>query len=215
MGERIDQNNKQCFYFIFDDAEKSPMSHIVLMCSKQYLHNKKREDLTESTGVVPAKYPPKVKLELFTTLECQNCDQLCVPVFLGSLGFYNSVQPNSFACITSLFLIGQIFINVRIFQNPPHVRISFILGLYGLGLIVRRKLFLFRVSWRSHYDQLSATWLFGPSTLCSFTWDPSTISSSIKQSVHLSESITFNFLPLQYPSPPPPKKKGRKKRRIH
>ena len=31
----------------------------------------KREDLTESTGVVPAKYPLKVKLELFATLECQ------------------------------------------------------------------------------------------------------------------------------------------------
>ena len=30
----------------------------------------KREDLTESTGVVPAEYPPKVKSELLTTLEC-------------------------------------------------------------------------------------------------------------------------------------------------
>ena len=29
---------------------------------------KEREDLTESTGVVPAKYPPKVKLELFSQL---------------------------------------------------------------------------------------------------------------------------------------------------
>ena len=28
----------------------------------------KREDLTEDTGVVPAKYPPKVKLELFPQL---------------------------------------------------------------------------------------------------------------------------------------------------
>ena len=37
-----------------------------------YLHNTKRMDLTENTGVVPAKYPPKVKLELLTTLECQS-----------------------------------------------------------------------------------------------------------------------------------------------
>ena len=37
---------------------------------QRHLHNTKREDLTESTGVVPAKYPPKVKLELLTTLEC-------------------------------------------------------------------------------------------------------------------------------------------------
>ena len=30
----------------------------------------KRKDLIESNGVVSAKYPPKVKLELLTTLEC-------------------------------------------------------------------------------------------------------------------------------------------------
>ena len=37
---------------------------------QRHLRNAKREDLTESTGVVLAKYPLKVKLELFTTLEC-------------------------------------------------------------------------------------------------------------------------------------------------
>ena len=30
---------------------------------------KEREDLTESAGVVPAKYPPKVKLDLFSQLQ--------------------------------------------------------------------------------------------------------------------------------------------------
>ena len=34
----------------------------------QMNHLCKRNDLTESTGVVPAKYPPKVKLELFSQL---------------------------------------------------------------------------------------------------------------------------------------------------
>ena len=29
-----------------------------------------RRDLAEGTGVVSAKYPPTVKLELFSTLEC-------------------------------------------------------------------------------------------------------------------------------------------------
>ena len=53
-----------------DDAEKSSVSYTALTCSKQCLHNIKREDLAESTGVVPAKYPPKVKLELLTTLKC-------------------------------------------------------------------------------------------------------------------------------------------------
>ena len=59
--------------------KKSTVSHTVLTCSMQYLHNTKREDLTKSTGVMPTKYPPKVKLELFTTLECQNWGKLCVP----------------------------------------------------------------------------------------------------------------------------------------
>ena len=57
------------------------------MFSKQYLHNTKREDLTESIGVVLAKYPPKVKLELLTTLECQSWGELCVPCFLRVSGF--------------------------------------------------------------------------------------------------------------------------------
>ena len=37
---------------------------------QRHLHNTKRKDLTESTNAVPAKYPPKVKLELLSTLEC-------------------------------------------------------------------------------------------------------------------------------------------------
>ena len=46
---------------------------------EQHLRNTKREDLTESTDVVLAKYPPKVKLELLTTLECQSWGKLYVP----------------------------------------------------------------------------------------------------------------------------------------
>ena len=52
--------------------KESPISHMVLTFWKQYLRNTKKEDLIESIGVVPAKYPPKVKLELLTTLECQS-----------------------------------------------------------------------------------------------------------------------------------------------
>ena len=61
------------------------------------------------------------------------------------MGFYSSVESISYACTTSLFLIGKIFINVHIFQNPPYVRVQFVVELYGLGLIVRHKLFSFRV----------------------------------------------------------------------
>ena len=59
--------------------KESPISHTILTFSKLYLHNTKREDLTESTGVVPAKYPLNVKLKLLTTLECQSWGKLCVP----------------------------------------------------------------------------------------------------------------------------------------
>jgi len=55
-----------------DNAKKLTVSYTVLTYPKQHLHNMKREDLTESTGVVLAKYPPKVKLEFLTTLECQS-----------------------------------------------------------------------------------------------------------------------------------------------
>ena len=47
-----------------DDTKKSSVSRTVLTYSIPDLPNtEKKEDLTKSTGVVPAKYPPKVKLE--------------------------------------------------------------------------------------------------------------------------------------------------------
>ena len=79
--------------------------------------------------------------------------KLCVFVFWGSLGFYSSVESNSYACATSLFHIGKILINGRISQNPLCIRILFMLGFYGIGLIVRRKLFPFKIPWRPHNYQ--------------------------------------------------------------
>ena len=35
------------------------------MCSRQNLRNENKEDLIESTSVIPTKYPPKVKLKNF------------------------------------------------------------------------------------------------------------------------------------------------------
>ena len=49
---------------------KSIVSYTENTQSQRHLHNTKKKDLTKSIGVVPAKYPPKVKLELLTTLEC-------------------------------------------------------------------------------------------------------------------------------------------------
>ena len=61
-----------------DDAEKSTVSHTASRVRNNTCITK-REDLIESIGVVPAKYPPKVKLELLNTLECQNWGEFCVP----------------------------------------------------------------------------------------------------------------------------------------
>ena len=49
---------------------KSTVRYMTNTQSQRHLHNTKRKDLTESIGVVLAEYPPKVKLEFLTTLEC-------------------------------------------------------------------------------------------------------------------------------------------------
>ena len=53
---------------LLDDAEKVTNRSHNTRTLKVDLHNKIIEDLIESTGVVPAKYPPKVMLELFSQL---------------------------------------------------------------------------------------------------------------------------------------------------
>ena len=108
---------------IYDDFEKSTISHKVLACLKQYLHNTKREDLTKSTGVVPAKYPSKVKLELLTTLECQSQGQLYVPWLVRVLGLLQQYRVDLFSLVLksfpyksrilrNTFLVG-VFLNMR------------------------------------------------------------------------------------------------------
>ena len=51
-----------------DDAKKITNRSCGTRTLKVDLHNKIIEDLIESTGVVPTKYPPKVKLEIFSKL---------------------------------------------------------------------------------------------------------------------------------------------------
>ena len=46
-----------------NDAENRSVSYMVLTCSRQNLNSKEEDNLIESTGVIPAKYPLKVKLE--------------------------------------------------------------------------------------------------------------------------------------------------------
>ena len=52
-----------------DDAENLTSEKHDLNAQMSHLHKRrKQKDLAESTGVVPDKYPPKVKLEIFSQL---------------------------------------------------------------------------------------------------------------------------------------------------
>ena len=68
--EAISNTQRKKVLSLNDDAWKITSEVHGKHAIRWYLRNTKREDLTESTGVVLAKYPPKVKLELLTTLEC-------------------------------------------------------------------------------------------------------------------------------------------------
>ena len=98
------------------DARKSTVSYTVSTCSQWHLHNTKRIDLTESTGVVLAKYPLKVKLGLLTTLECQRRVNYAYLSWWGYWGFYSSKVLTYPCWIRSLFLLG-VFLG-RILQDP-------------------------------------------------------------------------------------------------
>ena len=89
----------------------SPVSYTVLARPKQHLHSKKRKDLAESTDVAPAKYPPKVKSELFLQLQSAREGISCVPWFVRVLGFLQWQGLTSFLWSRSLFLIG-VFLGV-------------------------------------------------------------------------------------------------------
>ena len=67
----------------------------------------KGEEPTESTGVVPAEYPSKVKSEHLQTLECQSLDELCIPCFLMAWGFYSRVGPTFVSWLRRYFLMEK------------------------------------------------------------------------------------------------------------
>ena len=112
---------KSKYIYILMMPKRSPASHTVLARSKQCLHNKKRKP-NRKHRCGASQISSKGQVRTFvSTLECQSWGKLCVPVFWGFLGFYSSVESSSKTCVTSLFLIEKISINVRKFLNPPYV----------------------------------------------------------------------------------------------
>ena len=65
----------------------------------------------------------------FTTLEYQSWEKLCVPWFVRVLGFLQQVGLTFVSWHRGLFLVGKIFINVRILRDPflvgiPSIKVS-------------------------------------------------------------------------------------------
>ena len=70
-GKRQVRPNNQSFPQMapIDDAVNLTNEKHDLNAQMNHLHKRrKQKDLAEGTGVVPAKYPPKVKLEIFSQL---------------------------------------------------------------------------------------------------------------------------------------------------
>ena len=108
-------------------CQKSSVSHTILTCSKQNLRNRNKEDLPESTGVVPAKYSPNVKLKrISTTLECQSWKNYVYIGLWGFWGFYSSIELTFVSWQRGSFLVGKIFINTCILRDPFLVGIRLI-----------------------------------------------------------------------------------------
>ena len=75
------------------------------MYSRQNLRNRNKEDLTESTGVVPTKYPLKVKLERISTiLECQSWKNYLIFRWMGYF-FVEKILINT-CNLQDSFLVG-------------------------------------------------------------------------------------------------------------
>ena len=60
----------------------------VLTCPRQHLRNRNKEDLVESTGVVPAKYPLNVKLENFHNSRMLELEEMMRTLICEGFGIF-------------------------------------------------------------------------------------------------------------------------------
>ena len=108
-----------------DGAEKSTLSHTASRVRNNTC-KMKRKDLTESIGVIPAKYPPKVKLKLLTILKCKSWGELCVPQLVRILGLLQQQKVNIFFLIQKSFSYRSPY--ERILRNPFLVGVFISIG---------------------------------------------------------------------------------------
>ena len=116
-----------------------------------------KKDLTESTGVVPAKDPPKVKSEESSNNVREfELQRNCAYLFLEGLWVFIVAQSQTPLLAEQVFFLWGRYSLIRVYS-----RILLMLGFYKPRLIMCRKYFPFKVPWRPHNNGLDATWPFG------------------------------------------------------
>ena len=131
------------------------MSHTVPTRSTPDLPNTEK-DLTESTDVVPAKNPLKVKSEKSSNNVREYELQRNFPyLFLENLWVFIVTQGQTPLLAKQAFSLWGRYSLMHVYS-----RILLMMGFYKPGLIVCHKYFPFKVPLRSHNNGLDATWLF-------------------------------------------------------
>ena len=135
--------------------KKSLVSHTIPTCSTLDLPNTEK-NLTESTGVVPAKDPPKVKSkESSNNVGEYELQRNCAYLFLEGLWVFIVAQGQTSLLAEQVFSLWGRYSLMHVYSI-----ILLMLGFYKPGLIVCHKYFPFKVPWRPHNNGLDATWLF-------------------------------------------------------
>ena len=135
--------------------KKSPVSHTVPTRSTPDLPNTEK-DLTESTGVVPAKDHPKVKSEESSNnVREYELQRNCTYLFLEGLWVFIVAQGQTPLLAEQVFSLWERYSLMHVYS-----RILLMLGFYKAGLIVCCKYFPFKVLWRPYNNGLDAMWPF-------------------------------------------------------
>ena len=135
--------------------KKSPMSHTVPTRLIPDLSNTEK-DFTESTDVVPAKNPPKVKSEESSNnVREYKLQRNYVYLFLEGLWVFIVAQGQTPLLAEQVFSLWGRYLLMHVYS-----RILLMLGFYKPRLIVCHKYFPFKVPWRPHNNGMDATWLF-------------------------------------------------------
>ena len=132
--------------------KKSPVSHIIPTRLTPDLPNTEK-DLTEGTGVVPAKDPLNVKSEeISNNVREHELQRNCAYLFLEGFWVFIVAQSQTPLLVEQVFSLWGRYSLMHVYS-----RIILMLGFYKSGLIVCRNYFPFKVPQRPHNNGLDVT----------------------------------------------------------